>query len=269
MTAAFSQPALAASMARAESGHDTIGNPTFPTAWIAALSRRIYLNECAGQEAYLLYWSEKEPFPSLGIGHFIWFPKGVNPSFEETFPQMLAYVSQRYSAPLEIKRYLGQSAPWANRETFLVWSNSAAGENFRQWLMESMAWQTEFILQRFWTKWQQALAEIPLTERDDIRQKSDSFIRFQLGFLAMVDYFNFKGLGDSPQERYQGEGWGLIQVFRSMLWHEGMSEEQLLDEFISAAKARLALRVRLAENKQIERQWLKGWNKRLDGYKKG
>ncbi|WP_319557610.1 hypothetical protein [Thiomicrorhabdus sp.] len=238
----------------------------FPPSWIEHLTQRIYLNECASKEAFLLYWSENEAFPSLGIGHFIWFPQGVNPAFEETFPQMLAYVSERYPAPEWLRNNLLQDAPWKDRDEFLLWQSSEQAKAFRGWLKETMALQSEFILTRFFRKWQQAIGNKALVGQTNLQKRFNSLLSFESGALAVVDYFNFKGLGDSVKERYQGEGWGLIQVLQAMNWHEGMQEGQLLEEFVSAAKSRLALRVSLAKDWQAERRWLPGWYKRLNAY---
>ena len=53
--------------------------------WIAG---RIFANETGGKLRYLVHWNEGEDFPSMGIGHFIWFPEGVDAPFDESFPTM-------------------------------------------------------------------------------------------------------------------------------------------------------------------------------------
>ncbi|PYK40467.1 MAG: hypothetical protein DME60_07965, partial [Verrucomicrobia bacterium] len=40
------------------------------------IGKRIWQNECNGTVAGLTSWNEGENFASLGIGHFIWYPKG-------------------------------------------------------------------------------------------------------------------------------------------------------------------------------------------------
>ena len=44
---------------------------------------------------YLTHWNEGEDFPSLGIGHFIWFPEGVDAPFDEQFPALISYLRQQ------------------------------------------------------------------------------------------------------------------------------------------------------------------------------
>ena len=40
------------------------------------IGNRIWQNECGGTVAGLTSWNAGENFASLGIGHFIWYPKG-------------------------------------------------------------------------------------------------------------------------------------------------------------------------------------------------
>lgn len=36
------------------------------------------------------------------------------------------------------------------------------------------------------------------------------------GLYALIDYVNFKGEGTSETERYNGQGWGLLQILENM-----------------------------------------------------
>ena len=56
-------------------------------AWIGA---GIFQNEAAGRVDKLTYWGAGEDFPSLGIGHFIWLPTGVDARFDEQVPDKAA-----------------------------------------------------------------------------------------------------------------------------------------------------------------------------------
>jgi hypothetical protein len=48
--------------------------------------KKIWQNECNGTIAGLTSWNAGEDFASLGIGHFIWYPKGRRGPFEKVFP---------------------------------------------------------------------------------------------------------------------------------------------------------------------------------------
>jgi hypothetical protein len=38
------------------------------------VGKKVWINECDGTVAGLTSWNGDEAFPSLGIGHFIWYP---------------------------------------------------------------------------------------------------------------------------------------------------------------------------------------------------
>src|SRR5438552_2458271 len=57
----------------------------------AAIGRKVWRNECGGTVEGLTSWNAGENFASLGIGHFIWHPQGVNGPFDESFPKLLRF----------------------------------------------------------------------------------------------------------------------------------------------------------------------------------
>ena len=82
----------------------------------------------------------------------------------------------------------------------------------------------------------------------------------------LADYVNFKGLGIAPSEKYQGKGWGLLQVL------EGMKDEnEALDtvgEFARSANTVLENRINNSPLSRNEQRWLPGWQKRVNSYLK-
>ncbi|TNE98577.1 MAG: hypothetical protein EP328_04565, partial [Gammaproteobacteria bacterium] len=78
------------------------------------------------------------------------------------------------------------------------------------------------------------------------------------------DYVNFKGEGIAPAERYQGKGWGLLQVLLNM---EAASDRPALDKFREAASYVLTRRAQNAENPIERERWLPGWLRRLESYR--
>ena len=81
--------------------------------WIGS---RIYQNEALGKAEYLVHWNEGEDFPSLGIGHFIWFPEGVDAPFDEQFPALVSYLREQVPGDLQMPDWLQELdpfvAPW-------------------------------------------------------------------------------------------------------------------------------------------------------------
>ena len=60
-------------------------------AELNAVADRIFKNEAGGKKENIVYWNTGEDFPSLGIGHFIWYRAGQRGKFAESFPQLVAY----------------------------------------------------------------------------------------------------------------------------------------------------------------------------------
>ena len=87
--------------------------------WIAS---RIYQNETGSQLRYLTHWNDGEDFPSMGIGHFIWFPEGVDAPFDESFPTMLEYVKGAVNECAPVPDWLAgdkvPDAPWPDKASF-------------------------------------------------------------------------------------------------------------------------------------------------------
>jgi hypothetical protein len=82
------------------------------------------------------------------------------------------------------------------------------------------------------------------------------------GCYALIDYVNFKGEGILSTERYQGHGWGLLQVL------EHMSDDgSATQSFAAAAAAVLRERVRNAPPERHEARWLPGWLNRVATYR--
>jgi len=84
------------------------------------------------------------------------------------------------------------------------------------------------------------------------------------GVYALMDYVNFKGEGLSETERYEGEGWGLLQVLQAMDTSPGLRP---LDRFREAAGRVLTRRAQLAEQEIERERWLPGWLRRLETYR--
>ena len=235
--------------------------------WIGG---KIYQNECNSQAKNLTFWGKGEDFPSFGIGHFIWFPKGINPPFNETFPAMFEYVSQTVSPPEWLVKLEPLDAPWQTKAEFeQAWSGLQLSE-LRDWLERTQAQQAEFIVAQFQIRLDTVLKTLPIEEQRFYKARIAKPMTFKQGQFALIDYVNFKGVGGNTKEQYQGEEWGLLSVLRAMSVPESdgqMNRDRaVLDAFIQAAKARLLLRTQLAPIERNEQRWLKGWNIRLDNY---
>ena len=83
------------------------------------IGKKIWQNECNGTISGLTAWNQGEDFASLGIGHFIWYPKGRRGPFEESFPKVVSFISKRGAKlPTLLLRGVEQSCPELARGVF-------------------------------------------------------------------------------------------------------------------------------------------------------
>lgn len=229
---------------------------------------QVFRNECAGRKTCLVHWNEGEAFPSLGIGHFIWYPSNVDGQFVESFPALIRFM-QGQSVPLP--EWLGRlepfDAPWPDRNAFMqAEDNEESGErvsSLREFLWATRGVQAEFIVRRARSALERVVSAAPEPRRAPLRDHLQQLIASPGGAYAVVDYVNFKGEGLSAQETYQGQGWGLLQVLLAMP-EDG---EPALQRFRTAAKNTLTRRSELAPRAIERERWLPGWLARIDTYR--
>jgi hypothetical protein len=225
------------------------------------IAERIWQNECNATISGLTHWNVGENFASVGIGHFIWFPKGCEERFEETFSQLLAFLREK-NAP--IPAWVTPVCPWDNRQDFYRAIDTAKMRELREFLLSTKHLQAEFMAMRLETTFLALLKTLPSKEQEPVSTLFHQLKQSSQGLFALIDYLNFKGSGFSSQERYQGQGWGLLQVLQQI----PANSKNLLVDFVKAAEAVLTQRVQNAPQERNEQKWLKGWLKRVEGYLK-
>jgi hypothetical protein len=233
----------------------------------ARIAERVFANECFSKDDCLIEWNAGEEFLSLGIGHFIWYPEGPKGPFEESF---LKYLSYTRNSGEKIPHWLDTvpfpACPWSSREDFLANQEDARLAELREFLLASKPRQAAFLIQRLEEALPLILHGLESEEAKQIRKKFYQVYSAPSGIYALVDYINFKGLGILATERYNGEGWGLLQVLSLM--HETDSPAAARQEFVRAAKTILTRRVANSPPERNEQRWLSGWLTRLDSYLK-
>ena len=222
------------------------------------LGQRIWRNECAGSVRGLVSWNTGEAFPSLGIGHFIWYPAGVQERFDESFPKLIAHARAR---GVQVPACFNGPAPWPTKAAFEA-DRSGLADTMRRWLANHVDLQTDFIIRR-------SRAALPAMARAS-RTPQAIIARYRAlaattqGMYCLVDYVNFKGEGLKPEERYNGQGWGLLQVLEEM---QGYPQGRAATaEFARAAAAVMRRRVANAPASRGEQRWLPGWLNRCATY---
>ena len=107
-------------------------------------------------------------------------------------------------------------------------------------------------------------AETPAGERARIEANYRKVSTTPQGTDALVDYVNFKGDGTMVSERYNGRGWGLLQVLGEM--KEVPSGAPAAAEFAAAAKRVLSRRIANSPPARGEKRWEQGWHNRCSTY---
>jgi len=229
------------------------------------IGQKIWLNETGGKPDAITAWSANEEFASLGIGHFIWFPVGKWLPFEESFPALLEFMRKKN---VHLPAWLDQTQipanPWTSRAEFRKNANSPQMKELRQFLLDTVAEQTQFMVARAQGAMEKILKTTPDgTEREHIVIQFTRVIRASENFYPLIDYINFKGEGTNPNEaamdRETGrrQGWGLKQVLLKMNG-DASDPKAVRAEFADAAQFVLQQRVRnLPSNRVFEVGWLR------------
>ncbi len=221
---------------------------------------RLWKNECGGSVEGLTSWNQGEDFPSLGIGHFIWYPAGRSGPFEESFPRLVAFLAARGVAlPAWLRDARG--CPWQSREAFNAERQGPRLSELRALLARTVAEQARFAAGRLESALPQMVAAAPPALRESVSARYQRVLTASGGVYALVDYVNFKGEGVKLTERYAGQGWGLLQVLEAM--RDGSTP---LRAFSDAADQVLTQRVRNSPPERGESRWLAGWRSRVRTY---
>src|SRR6266568_4741196 len=235
---------------------------------ILKIGKRVWQNECNGTISGLTAWNKGEDFASLGVGHFIWYPKGRRGPFDESFPKLVSFISNRGAKLPTILLGVGrgQPCPWNSRIEFLRAEHTPEMNQLRRFLVDTIDLQAEFLVARLEAALPKMLAEAAPADRTNVQRQFERLTKTPQGCYALIDYVNFKGEGVLHSERYQGKGWGLLQVLETM---QGNSDSGAPDEFARAAKVVLSRRVQNAPPDRHESRWLTGWLRRVNSYSGG
>ena len=225
---------------------------------------KIFKNEAGGKKEDIVYWNTGEDFPSLGIGHFIWYRAGQRGKFAESFPQLVAYYrAHDIKLPKIIEE--NEYSPWANSDELFrlkrIMDNDIT--ELTNFLYNTKDIQVAFIFERLENSLEKMMAISDNPE--NVKKQFYRVAQSPNGLYPLIDYDNFKGEGTTRTETYNGEGWGLLQVLENM---KGTgSGKAALEEFSNSAKAVLERRVKNAGPDSNEKKWLQGWLNRCNTYK--
>jgi hypothetical protein len=227
-----------------------------------AIGKKIWQNECAGTVAGLTTWNAGEEFPSLGIGHFIWYPKGFQGRFSESWPHFIEFAMRSGADVPGIAKE--RFSPWRTKAEFQKNFKSPQMTRLRNWLAATVNLQMDYIIVRSREALPKILAAAPRSEKARIEANYHKVSTTSQGTYALIDYVNFKGDGTLSSERYLGHGWGLLQVLEAM--RDVPAGAVAAKEFSSAAKRVLSRRIVNSPPARGEKRWEEGWHNRCSTY---
>jgi hypothetical protein len=230
-----------------------------------SIGKKIWQNECDGTIEGLTSWNEGEEFASLGIGHFIWYVEGQQGPFDESFPKLVTFLEQ-HNAKLPDWVRNGAHCPWKTRAEFMKNIKLPRMLQLRGMLAGTIGLQARFTADRLEQALPKLLQNVPAEKRPEIEKQFYRMAGSPTGIYALVDYVNFKGEGILLTERYNGQGWGLLQVLERM--HGTEVGQSAQNEFADAAVAALQLRIKNSPPARGEERWMLGWKNRIDSYRK-
>lgn len=228
------------------------------------IGNKIWYNECANRVNQLTFWHKYEPFPSFGIGHFIWPSKDYCGTFTEgRFHKFISYLQQQRVA---IPNWLEKSrfCPWNTREEFYRDFNSPKMIELRSFLVDTIPYQAQYMLERVNYAFREIILAASVDKRQKVIRQFFNVAQSPNGSYILIDYLNFKHEGTDIKERYQGKGWGLLQVLEEI--DENLAENYPEKAFVEAATKVLLRRVTNSPEPGVEKKWIKGWINRLNRY---
>jgi hypothetical protein len=234
------------------------------------IAKKVWQNEGAGKDKYLVWWNKGEDFASLGIGHAIWFSKGHTEKFREVFPMMVAFMQKK---GVVMPSWLTPETdfPWQTKAAFFA-AKKAKTKKYMElftFLKRTFGYQAEFMAERLSNALPQMLESIEDEKKKEtikrrfyeVMHNKDGSVN-ERGLYVLLDYTNFKGEGTLKAERYHGKGWGLLQV----LWNMDDKEPNKQKAFAQSASHMLSRRIGNSPPARGEERWRKGWNVRLKTY---
>lgn len=227
------------------------------------IGMKIWQNEAGQSVERLTHWNEGENFASLGIGHFIWYKKDERGPFIESFPGLIdAFAAAGVTVPAWLQAK--PPCPWRDKAEFEREFHSARTNELRKLLAGTVGIQARYAADRVEAALPKILAAAPASERAALTARFDRVASAPNGVYALMDYVNFKGEGISLTERYNGQGWGLLQVLEGMT--DATAGQASVEAFAASADEALTRRVANSPPARGENRWLPSWRKRLLTY---
>jgi len=157
-----------------------------------AIGEKIFKNEAGGVKSNLVYWNEGENFPSLGIGHFIWYKQGEPGIFEESFPQLVEFLK---SKNVKLPKIMAENkySPWKDRQELINLKTKKIPdtdiEELTNFLYDNKDLQIMFIFKRLEASLEKMIAVS--SNKENVRKQFYRVASSPNGLYPLIDYVNF------------------------------------------------------------------------------
>ena len=234
------------------------------------IAAKISWNETKGDRNNLVHWNSGEYFASMGIGHFLWYPKNRSKKFSEQFPDMIRYLhGMGVDVPTRLLKQIqrNKGAYWKTRDE---WLNDKGSERFEElilFLERTKPQQGQFIQQRFILSLLKLYSSSKQREMKYMNSVIKKITNTPGGWYVLIDYTNFKGIGGKGNDGYNNYDWGLKAVLMNMKKYK---DRDVLLRFSKASSYTLKMRVKNApkgKQQTQEKKWLIGWKSRTYDYR--
>lgn len=231
-----------------------------------AIGERIFRNETEGDASKLLRWHSQGNFADLGIGHLVWYPANQRGPYTETFPNFLKYVQTRnVPLPTWLANRPNEGGPWANKAAFERAKDDPQMRELANFLQKTLGLQAAFMSDQLRRNIPTMVQTLPAPYRQAALNNFQIMEKTSGGLYPMLDYMVFQGSGTSSNERYNGHGWGLLQVLLNM--ETVQPGPNALAEFMRSANDSVMHRVAAAPTERREARMLSAWQTRIRTYK--
>lgn len=230
---------------------------------LTKIGEQIFKNEANSKPEKLVWWNYGENFPSMGIGHFIWYHKNYKGPFDEGMPKLKEYYIKQ---GIKLPRILAKNkySPWKNRDEMEAQRDTKDFQELISFFNNTKDIQISHIYHdRLLTALNKILEKT--NNKEHVKLQFNRMANSPNGLYPLIDYINFKGEGILESEKYNGVGWGLLQVLEEMQGDK--KGQEALDEFSRGAIVVLTNRVNNSNPSRGEKRWLPGWIVRCKTYK--
>lgn len=251
----------------------TTGLPTVDTTGASssvqdmnAIGERIFRNETNGEASKLLRWNAQGNFADLGMGHLVWYPANQRGAYAETFPSYLKYAqSKNVPLPTWLANRPSDGSPWADKAAFERAKDDKQMRELTGFLEKTVGLQAAFMAEQLRRNMPAMVQTLPGSYRQAALDNFQVMNKTPGGLYPMLDYMIFQGSGTSSHERYNGHGWGLLQVLLNM--ERVQPGSNALAEFMRSAGDSITHRVAAAPADRHEARMLAVWQTRVRTYK--